>query len=230
VRQEELADYAPVNEIKMPFLFAHSLLPKSLGSGVDYSFLEMVSIFNMFRKMAGSIGPAFKGVDTSKGMGALFNMDAVRQGETSSANGNCSARGLATIGAAMANGGSLGGVKVLGEKGWKALHADPTPGGLGFAPDNPLDMTYFTQGGVNEYPDSADSQGSHLERAGYYGWLGYGGSVFQWNLRHKIGFAYVPTVLEFHCMHNMKGARFQEEVVRCARRLEERKSGSSAAM
>ena len=74
VRQEELADYAPVNEIKMPFLFAHSLLPKSLGSGVDYSFLEMVSIFNMFRKMAGSFGPAFKGVDTSKGMGALFNM------------------------------------------------------------------------------------------------------------------------------------------------------------
>ena len=53
--------------------------------------------------------------------------------------------GLAIIAAAMANGGTVGGVKVLGEKGWKALHADSTPGGLGFAPDNPLDMTYFTQ-------------------------------------------------------------------------------------
>lgn len=64
--------------------------------------------------------------------------------EHMSPSNHCSP-GLAMIGAAMANGGSLGGVKVLGEKGWKALHADPTPGGLGFAPDNPLDMTYFTQ-------------------------------------------------------------------------------------
>ena len=38
--------------------------------------------------------------------------------------------GLAKIAAAMANGGTVGGVKVLGEKGWKALHADSTPGGL----------------------------------------------------------------------------------------------------
>ena len=39
--------------------------------------------------------------------------------------------GLAKIAAAMANGGSLGGVKVLGEKGWRALHAKSTKGSLG---------------------------------------------------------------------------------------------------
>ena len=39
--------------------------------------------------------------------------------------------GLAKIAAAMANGGSLGGVKVVGEKGWQALHAKPTKGSLG---------------------------------------------------------------------------------------------------
>ena len=43
----------------------------------------------------------------------------------------------------MANGGSLGGVKVLGKKGWDALHAEPTAGTLGFTPD-PM---YFTQVG-----------------------------------------------------------------------------------
>ena len=51
--------------------------------------------------------------------------------------------GLAKVAAAMANGGSLGGVKVLGKKGWDALHAAPTAGTLGFTPD-PM---YFTQVG-----------------------------------------------------------------------------------
>ena len=51
-------------------------------------------------------------------------------------------QGLAKIAAAMANGGSLKGVKVLGEKGWKALHADPTPGNLGM---NLSEDSYFTQ-------------------------------------------------------------------------------------
>ena len=118
----------------------------------------------------------------------------------------------------MANGGSLGGVKVLGKKGWDALHAEPTAGTLGFTPD-PM---YFTQvgregegftwwicsqGGVAEFRDKRADRGPG--RAGYFGWLGYGGSVFQWLPRHKIGFAYAPTVLEFHCMYNRKGARLQ---------------------
>ena len=42
----------------------------------------------------------------------------------------------------MANGGSLKGVKVLGEKGWKALHAHSTPGNLGM---NLSEDIYFTQ-------------------------------------------------------------------------------------
>ena len=55
---------------------------------------------------------------------------------------NCMFQGLAKIAAAMANGGSLKGVKVLGEKGWKALHAHPTPGNLGM--NLPEDI-FFTQ-------------------------------------------------------------------------------------
>ena len=50
--------------------------------------------------------------------------------------------GLAKIAAAMANGGTFQGVKVLGEKGWEALHAKPTLGKLGFGSDDEL---HFTQ-------------------------------------------------------------------------------------
>jgi len=101
----------------------------------------------------------------------------------------------------MANGGAVGGVKLLGEKGWKALHAHPTHGGLGVGQG----VFHFTQGGVAEFR----AEDGHAERQGFYGWLGYGGSVFQWHPRLRIGFAYVPTVLEFHCMYNRKAGRMQ---------------------
>ena len=42
----------------------------------------------------------------------------------------------------MASGGTFQGVKVLGEKGWEALHAKPTLGQLGFGSSDEL---YFTQ-------------------------------------------------------------------------------------
>ena len=50
--------------------------------------------------------------------------------------------GLAKVAAAMANGGTFQGVKVLGEKGWEALHAKPTLGQLGFGSSDEL---HFTQ-------------------------------------------------------------------------------------
>ena len=50
--------------------------------------------------------------------------------------------GLAKVAAAMANGGTFKGVKVLGKKGWEAMHAKPTLGQLGFGSSDEL---YFTQ-------------------------------------------------------------------------------------
>ena len=73
---------------------------------------------------------------------------------------------------------------------------------------------------------------AYNKRAGYFGWMGYGGSIFQWHPKLRIGFAYTPTLLEFHDMYNQRGGRLQvkilsfknnltfdqEEVVRCAQR------------
>jgi len=212
VSQAQLANYAPVQEIGIGFLFRNSLLPKALGSGVDYGFFEICSLFNNFRKSVGDFRSPFKEMDVSKGFATMFNQDMTRRGESSSANGNCSARGLAKVAAAMANGGTFQEVKVLGEKGWEAMHAKPTLGQLGFGSSDEL---YFTQGGVAEFR----STDAYNARAGYYGWMGYGGSIFQWHPKLRIGFAYNPTLLEFHDMYNQRGGRLQEEVVRCAQRL-----------
>ena len=45
----------------------------------------------------------------------------------------------------------------------------------------------FTEGGVAYFDEGP--------RAGYYGWMGYGGSVFQWEPELNIGFAYTCTLL-----------------------------------
>ena len=44
------------------------------------------------------------------------------------------------------------------------------------------------QGGLGKFE-------KHADRAGYFGWMGYGGSAFQWHPELQIGFAYTCTLL-----------------------------------
>ena len=106
------------------------------------------------------------------------------------------------------NQGTLGGVIVLGEAAWRALHAEATPAVIVEVID-----TNFTQGGVNKFEEDGG-------RDGYYGWFGYGGSVFQWNPNLKIGFGYTPTLLHWQDpFTNHKGRLLQQEVVKCVQNL-----------
>ena len=72
-----MEDYAPVQEIGVGFLFRNSLLPKSLGSGVDYNFLELCSLFNNFRKSVGDFRSPFKEMDINQGFSNMFNQVSV---------------------------------------------------------------------------------------------------------------------------------------------------------
>ena len=81
--------------------------------------------------------------------------------------------------------------------------------------------TRFTQGGVDCFtPCTSDS--SQLERdfnegrEGFYGWMGFGGSIFQWHPELDIGFAFVPTSLHVLDFLNERGKRYQAEVLKCA--------------
>ena len=120
--------------------------------------------------------------------------------------------GLALIAAAMSNKGSFKDVEILSRAAWNALHDKPKEAKLFGA-----FSTRFTQGGVNLYdnpflvPESAGMNG----RDGYVGWMGFGGSIFQWNPDYKIGFAYVPTMLDWTDLNNSKGLKLQKSVVEC---------------
>jgi hypothetical protein len=82
----------------------------------------------------------------------------------------------------------------------------------------------FTQGGLAFFDETDATKGRldagmSLGRDGFYGWMGYGGSVFQWHPDQRIGFAYVPTALNTLDFFNERGKSYQREVARCAAAL-----------
>ena len=153
---------------------------KSLGmkSGVEISIVNLLKMTYAFFQLKG-LNSEIKDMKSALDLSG----DGMREVEIPSANGNCSARGLALLGAAMANKGEHQGVQLLSLATWQEMHADATDGELFMGIRCP-----FTQGGIAEFPKGD-------VREGYYGWLGYGGSVFQWHPELKIGFAYTCTLL-----------------------------------
>ena len=97
-------------------------------------------------------------------------------------------------------------LKVLSDFGWNALHQEASEQNLlGLIP------TTLTQGGVNVFKD----YGSFKGRNGFVGWVGFGGSIFQWHPEEKISFAYVPTMVDWSDVGNNSAALLQEIVMKC---------------
>ena len=139
-------------------------------------------------------------------------------GETPSANANCSARGLAKIAAMMSAGGTWEGREYLGQEAWNAMHGDPVRAEMSFI------TTTFTQGGVALFSAvtpgcTRSDRAINTGREGFYGWMGLGGSLFQWHPEHKIGFGYVPTSLNVLDLVNERGKAYQAEVLSCVEKL-----------
>ena len=98
------------------------------------------------------------------------------------------------------------------------MHDHPLEAEMGFG------STHFTQGGVNLFVESGGrSNGMHRAfnsgREGFYGWMGLGGSLFQWHPEHEIGFGYVPTSLHVIDFVNERGKVYQAEVLRCVQKM-----------
>lgn len=149
-------------------------------------------------------------------MGFVLNLTKhkpLMEGESASAFSFSTARALAKLGAAMANKGSFEGTKILSEQGWNDFHANPK-----WATEGGAMNTNFTQGGVNKFflEDEASSSLNWYEdgkRDGFYGWMGFGGSVFQWNPQHQIGFAYVNKNAQATDILNGRGSLLQQSVL-----------------
>ena len=65
-------------------------------------------------------------------------------------------------------------------------------------------------GGSGASPGEITHYGDQVPH-GFFGWGGYGGSVFLWCPEHQIGFAYVPTYLAWY-------DRGKQRAIKCLRR------------
>jgi CubicO group peptidase (beta-lactamase class C family) len=217
---EELSRKAPVTPLGFGFQFLESLKPRFLGRRIVHNFFQIAGrilrVLPALRRMIKNRPAApFKGM---RGIG-FFNESGVARGETPSANTHSSARSLARVAAMLAAGGTLNGTTCLGPEGWKALHAHATHADM-----SGLFTTRFTQGGVNEFtPVTAGSPVMERQfnegREGYYGWMGLGGSIFQWHPEREIGFGFVPTSLHILDFLNERGKIYQAEVLRCVAQM-----------
>jgi CubicO group peptidase (beta-lactamase class C family) len=221
VKEAELDRISKVWPLGFLFHFLESLKPKFLGRKIKHSFFQILGrllrvLPKMWNATARGAPAPYKGM---KGIG-FFNKRVVAMGETPSAASNCSARGLAKIAAMMSAGGKWADRAYLSGEAWKALHQDPIEADIGFS------MTNFTQGGVNLFTET-NAQSTSLDRAfnvgreGFYGWMGLGGSIFQWHPRHEIGFGFVPTALHVMDVLNERGKTYQAEVLQCVEKLKE---------
>jgi CubicO group peptidase (beta-lactamase class C family) len=225
VKREELVRVKKVTPLGFWFQLRQSLKPKFLRRKMEHNIFQILAkvirLIPGLRNTTVLKAPApFKGMKEI----AFFNDTRVVMGETPSANTNASARGLAKVAAMMASGGQWGGREYLTEDAWKAMHAEPVEADMSFVSTN------FTQGGVALFSESSgklgkSEQGLNTGREGFYGWLGLGGSIFQWHPQSRIGFGYVPTSLNVFDFLNERGKSYQAEVLRCVERIRSNTAG-----
>ncbi len=220
VNAAEAPRISPVKALGLGYQLLQGLVPRFLGRRIVHSFFQtfrrlmhLLPLILRGRKGDGP-PPPFVG----KGIADFFNEPSFAKGETPSANATCSARGLGKLAAMMAAGGSLEGRQYLTPEAWQAMHEHPVEAKLGV-----LLTTRFTQGGVDRFlpctPDTPRLEREFNEgREGFYGWMGYGGSIFQWNPELDIGFSFVPTSLHVLDLLNERGKRYQAEVLKCVAR------------
>ena len=101
VPQDRFNDYAPVENMSLGTVLKESMKTNTVGGAIEIGFFEFITLMNNFRKMMaeGTSKPTFNPYQDydQKRIDLLYNKDVIRRGESSSVNGNCSARGEKTI-------------------------------------------------------------------------------------------------------------------------------------
>jgi CubicO group peptidase (beta-lactamase class C family) len=227
VSESEMARISRVHTLGFGYQLLQSLLPRSLGRRIVHNIFQILGrllriVPSVIRSRRTGAPPPLAGMSS---MG-FFNEPDFARGETPSANASCSARGLAKIAAMMSGGGRLEGREFLSEGAWQALHEHPLKALMGG-----MLTTRFTQGGVDCFtpctPESTQAERDFNEgREGFYGWMGFGGSIFQWHPELDIGFAFVPTSLHALDFFNERGKRYQAEVLYCVAAMTTSPAGS----
>ena len=128
VSADQVANICPGKMLGIGYQLGQSLVPWFAGRKVEPNLiqfaLKLARLFSSSRQGSRSGGP-----EPIRGLGGLTGLSLIdseigAKGETPSAGSKCTARGLAKLAAAMANGGSFGGQQLISEDGVQALYAN----------------------------------------------------------------------------------------------------------
>ncbi len=135
----------------------------------------------------------------------VFNSSQVRAAELPSANGHASARAIAAVANAIVQRGND---TILSQKGKTAALGNPDTKKMSFG--NPLYGTDFT------FTDAGLCEFGNLRRD-FTGWMGLGGSSFNWHEEEQVAIGYCMNALEL-IPWNARSFKLQAEVLKCAKR------------
>jgi len=220
LQENEIEKCVPVVAMSSGFMIKQMFTPSWAGRRISQSTGEIIKMMKFYAGAMKDLQSHKNNVEadnikTLDGFPALASSAPWRKAEFPSANFQANARGCAKLASIM----SLKGDSLMSEKTWDEMHSEPTTAEIlklhgGNCRSN------FTKGGVNLHfipeNNATDSEiALNKDREGYYGWMGYGGSVVQWHPELKIGFAFIPTLMSGVEMVNERGAVLQKIVKDC---------------
>ncbi len=222
VPDEELPRISPVALLGFGHQFVQGLIPGSLGRKVELSLWQTIAKLWRLRGVVKSrTRPGAPAPIAGMRKLSVFNSSVIAKAEIPSAGAKCSARGLAKLASVMADGARFGEQRLMGEGAYAALHDIPIERNMMALTTN------FTQGGLALFGRGHGDVtpldvGLNRGREDFYGWMGLGGSIFQWHPELKVGFAYAPTSLNALDIVNERGKAYQSAVVQCVKQQHSR--------
>jgi len=219
----DLGRVMPITLMSAMRHFWCSLQPFQSRRRVHASFIDLIRaqyamlLFHRGRAYKNEPTP-FLGKSSMKELVEYYNEPAIQCGESSSTNTHASARGLAKLAGMMACGGRMDGTDFFGRGAWDDMHTGSVTWEQPFS-------TSFTRSGLNAFGassvDTFMDKTASKGREGFYGWMGLGGSLFQWHPELRIGIGFVPTLLHGLDFANERSKTYQAEAMNCVRALTE---------
>lgn len=217
---EELKELCVQYKVMSPLFIAQQvLMPWWFGKKIDLTLLQVIRIaMFLIPTIFGSSGQSrprtFKELDTQS-IAEFYNSNEFKTAQVSSAGIQASAKGLAKLASVMATKGQ----GLMSESTWTTMHSKAELDVFGQMPNGVL-RSNFTIGGLNSFqlpenPLNEMEDKFYSNRHGFYGWFGLGGSIMQWNPELKIGFAFVPSMLNITDLSNHRGSVLQKLVTEC---------------
>jgi len=199
-------EFADMTQVPAPHTLCFDVLPAMCGAG-DPTVRGILKLLLSKDSKSALMRPVL-----SEAMPAFTNTTQGRATEICSSGCFTNARSMAMVNACLANGGALGGIRLMSKDACDALMALPK---LGY--DSAIFLeSEFTQGGICKLSERMKSDMLNAEvpklMNGFYGWWGWGGSLSVVHPEQKVSVAYAMNGMSIHVFPDQRSVGIFSEI------------------